>query len=60
MALVVVTAAGYALFGFILVSFDKSAYTANTTIESDYDEVLETFRSVGYSVQAVGSSGYHL
>lgn len=59
LALAVVVSAGYALFGFVLVSNDGSTYTATTTVDYDYDEVLAEAETSGYSVEIVDSSGYH-
>jgi hypothetical protein len=55
----VVAVVGYGLFGLILVSFDESAYTANTTTAYNYDAVLVDAETEGYHVRTVDSSGYH-
>jgi hypothetical protein len=54
-----VAVVGYGLFGIILISFDESAYTANTTTAYDYNAVLVNAEAAGYGVRTVDSSGYH-
>ncbi|WP_255149554.1 hypothetical protein [Halorarius halobius] len=58
-ALAVVVAAAYAVFAVVLVSADRSAYTANTTAAFDYDAVVANATAAGYDVERVGSSGFH-
>jgi hypothetical protein len=59
LSLAVVVAAGYALFAFVLVSSDTSSYTANTTVDYEFDEVLANAEDRGYDVRTIDSSGYH-
>ena len=59
LGLVLVAAAGYGAFAFFLYSADRSAYTAATPAEYDYDEVVSNARSAGYDVERVDSSGFH-
>jgi len=58
-AMVVVVAASYATFAFVLGAFDQSTYTANVTADYDYDDVLDGARAAGYDVRTVDSSGFH-
>lgn len=59
LALAVVVAAGYAVFAFVLVSSDTSSYTANTTVDYEFDEVLANAEERGFQVQIEDSSGFH-
>lgn len=57
--LALVVAAGYAVFGFVLVSSDRASYTANATTAFDYDAVVANASAAGYDVETVDSFGFH-
>lgn len=59
LSLAVVVAAGYAMFAVVLVSSDTSSYTANTTVDYEYDLVIANAEDRGYTVETIDSSGFH-
>lgn len=59
LALALVVAAGYAVFAFVLVSSDTSSYTANTTVDYEFDEVLANAEERGFDVRSEDSTGFH-
>lgn len=59
LSLAIVVAGGYAVFAFVLVSSDVSTYTANATVDYDYDAVLSDAEAHGFTVETVDSSGFH-
>lgn len=59
LAVAVAVAVGYAAFFTLLVSADSSAYTATTTAEYDYDEVVAAAEEQGWEVRNEDSSGFH-
>ena len=59
LVLALLVAAGYGAYVFVLYSADRSAYTAATSADYDYDTVVSNAESAGYGVERVDSSGFH-
>lgn len=58
---VLVVLAAYAIFAVFLVGFDVASYSSDGVTVSglEYETVLENAAAAGYTVERVGSSGYH-
>ena len=58
---VVVLLGFYALFGLVLVGADVASYSSEGVVvaELEFDDVLANADAAGYTVERVGSSGFH-
>ena len=59
--IVLAVVAAYAIFAVLLIGFDVASYSSDgvTVSDLDFEDTLERADTAGYSVERVGSSGFH-